>query len=203
MCNYNGIRVSRAEHLRLLKIEREIKELEPMPYVNGYDFKEWPVIKPNAEHCDWDIVQMEWGFRPWFWHTEEDVLKNRQKGKAYLNARNDELLQENSMWRSSALKRRCLVLSSGFYDWRHVQQFGKSGKPLKTPAKYPYHVSIKDKPLFYMAGIWSAWKDKAAETGGEYKESFAIVTTEANELMAKVHNSKLRMPNYTAGRSGK
>ena len=43
----------------------------------------------------------------------------------------------------------------------------------------------------YMAGIWQPWKD--VETG-EYVETFSIVTTEANSLMAQIHNSKKRMP---------
>jgi putative SOS response-associated peptidase YedK len=196
MCNYNGMKVSKVELIRLREIEKELREIS-MPFVNGYDFQQWPVVKPTAEGCDWEIVNMEWGFRPWFWHTAEDVVRNRQHGKAYLNARNDELFSKGpkeSMWESSAIKRRCLVLSSGFYDWRHVEQIGKSGKPLKAKAKYPYHVSVKNKPVFFMAGIWNGWKDKSTEGGGEYIESFAIVTTEANEIMSEIHNSKLRMP---------
>ncbi|MBL0233109.1 MAG: SOS response-associated peptidase family protein [Chitinophagaceae bacterium] len=42
-----------------------------------------------------------------------------------------------------------------------------------------------------MAGIWQPWTDK--ETG-EYVESFAIITTKANALMEKIHNTKKRMP---------
>jgi len=42
-----------------------------------------------------------------------------------------------------------------------------------------------------MAGIWQPWTDK--ETG-EYVESFAIVTTKANQLMGQTHNTKKRMP---------
>lgn len=41
--------------------------------------------------------------------------------------------------------------------------------------------------LFAFAGLWDAWKD--AE--GHWLQSFAIVTTEANELMARIHP---RMP---------
>ena len=42
-----------------------------------------------------------------------------------------------------------------------------------------------------MAGIWNPWTDR--ETG-EHVETFAIVTTRANQLMEQVHNSKKRMP---------
>jgi putative SOS response-associated peptidase YedK len=40
---------------------------------------------------------------------------------------------------------------------------------------------------FAFAGLWDAWKD----AGGYWLQSFAIVTTEANELMAPIHP---RMP---------
>jgi putative SOS response-associated peptidase YedK len=42
-----------------------------------------------------------------------------------------------------------------------------------------------------MAGIYQPWTDKNT---GETIDSFAIVTTAANTLMAKVHNKKKRMP---------
>lgn len=42
-----------------------------------------------------------------------------------------------------------------------------------------------------MAGIWQPWVDK--ETG-ESIDTFAIVTTKANELMSVIHNSKIWMP---------
>jgi putative SOS response-associated peptidase YedK len=40
---------------------------------------------------------------------------------------------------------------------------------------------------FAFAGLWDAWKDGE----GHWLQSFAIVTTEANELMTKIHP---RMP---------
>ena len=42
-----------------------------------------------------------------------------------------------------------------------------------------------------MAGIWQPWTDQLS---GEMVHSFAIVTTQANGLMEKIHNTKKRMP---------
>ena len=42
-----------------------------------------------------------------------------------------------------------------------------------------------------MAGIWNPFTDR--ETGETF-DTFAIVTTKANKLMAEVHNTKKRMP---------
>jgi putative SOS response-associated peptidase YedK len=109
-----------------------------------------------------------------------------------LNAVSEELLLKGKMYREAAIKRRCLVLSTGFYEWRHVFPLNKrTGQPLKTANKIPYHITVKDREYFYMAGIWQPWTDA---TTGEYVESFAIVTTTANKLMEQVHNSKKRMP---------
>jgi len=51
----------------------------------------------------------------------------------------------------------------------------KAGKPPKQP--YVFDLA-NGKPLGF-AGLWDAWKDKE----GHWLQSFAIVTTEANELM--------------------
>jgi putative SOS response-associated peptidase YedK len=71
------------------------------------------------------------------------------------------LKQLGKMYREAALKMRCLVLSSGFFEWRHVFPANKrTGLPVKTTIKYPYHISIPGRPYFYMAGIWQPWKVK-------------------------------------------
>jgi len=59
----------------------------------------------------------------------------------------------------------------------------KEGKPPKQP--YPFELSRGG--TFAFAGLWDAWKDK----DGHWLQSFAIVTTEANELISRIHP---RMP---------
>lgn len=55
------------------------------------------------------------------------------------------------------------------------------------PLKQPYVFELANGNPMGFAGLWDAWKDKE----GHWLQSFAIVTTEANELMAKIHP---RMP---------
>ena len=57
--------------------------------------------------------------------------------------------------------------------------------------KYPHHIFLKENKLFCFAGIHSSWTDK--ETG-ELINSFSIITTDANPMMARIHNLKKRMP---------
>ena len=92
---------------------------------------------------------MEWGFIPSYLSTREDVKKMRSgykeaNGKYHpplttLNAKGEELLlidpvtKKPKMYRKAALERRCLVLSTGFYEWRHVYPKNKrTGESLKT-----------------------------------------------------------------------
>ena len=209
MCYYNAQKVTHAEFLRLKKLEKTIVERD---YFNrlvvvGFDFGSTTVLKPMEGKEDFEIVQMEWGFLPeplkWpFIETRQDAFKIRRgytdaRGKFiqplnFLNAVSEELLLPNKVYRQAAVQRRCIIPSSGFYDWRHIFPLNKrTGQPLKTAVKYPYRVMVKDKELFWMAGIWNQWTD--AETG-ETVDTCAIITTEANLVMSQIHNSKKRMP---------
>ncbi|WP_285546193.1 SOS response-associated peptidase [Dyadobacter frigoris] len=174
----------------------------------GFAYGQSAVLKPNDVKSNFEIVQMEWGFIPSYLSTREDVKKMRSgykeaNGKYHpplttLNAKGEELLlidpftKKPKMYRKAALERRCLVLSTGFYEWRHVYPKNKrTGEPLKTAVKYPYYISLKDQEYFYMAGIWQPWTDRQT---GEQVNTMAIVTTDANYIMKQVHNSKNRMP---------
>jgi putative SOS response-associated peptidase YedK len=102
-----------------------------------------------------------------------------------LNAIGEELLEKPS-FRKAALSRRCLIPVSGFYEWRHFTPLGS-----KKDTAYPYYITVKGQEYFFIAGIWQPWTDQ--ETG-ETIDTFALVTTAANSLMAQVHNQRQRMP---------
>lgn len=204
MCYYNGQRVSRSEYIRLMELEKAVANYNFLDkdVQEGFAYGPSAVLKPNDLKSNFDIVQMEWGFIPSYLKTREDVKKMRtgykdEKGKYHpplttLNAKGEELLFPGKMYKDAALKRRCLVLSTGFYEWRHIFPKNKrTGEPLKTAIKYPYYISLKDQEYFYMAGIWQPWVDRQT---GEEVNTMAIVTTDANYLMKQVHNSKNRMP---------
>jgi putative SOS response-associated peptidase YedK len=48
-------------------------------------------------------------------------------------------------------------------------------------AKQPYAIAMKDGAPFGLAGIWENWREPAS---GEWIRTFAIVTTDAKELVA-------------------
>jgi putative SOS response-associated peptidase YedK len=212
MCYYNGQKVTHTEFIRLKGIEKLVANYD---FLNrdlnkGFDYGNTAVLRPyTGESIDFDLTEMEWGFLPDTWYgkaldTREKVnvfrngYKNAQgkfiQGITTLNAMGEELLLPGKIYRESALSRRCLILSSGFYEWHHYYGINKkTGLPLKTESTVPYHISLKDKNYFYMAGIWKPWTDQVT---GEYVETCSIITTSAigNPMMEFVHNTKKRMP---------
>lgn len=92
-----------------------------------------------------------------------------------INAR-AETVQEKPAFKEAFKERRCLIPATGFYEWK--QEGGR---------KQPYFVKMKNGRLFAMAGIWESWQSPAGET----IESCAIITTEANTTVGKIHD---RMP---------
>jgi putative SOS response-associated peptidase YedK len=97
-----------------------------------------------------------------------------------LNARTEEVLTKKTYAPLVEKHKTCLVLADGFYEWDR-----KSGKPI------PYRFVLKERELFAFAGLWSQWKSK---DGSQVYRSFTIMTTEANNIVGKVHDPKFRMP---------
>lgn len=204
MCYYNGVKVTRGEYIRLKNIEKAIAQYDFLskPLHIGFNYGNIPVLKRVDDVEEFEIVEMEWGFLPSYIKTRDQAARFREGYKKEngqwqepiltLNAMSEEMLLERKIYRNAALHKRCLVLSTGFYEWRQVFPIGKkTGLPLKTAIKYPYRIGIKDKEYFYLAGIYTPWTDQAT---GEHVETCSIVTTAANSLMAQIHNSRKRMP---------
>ncbi len=175
MCYYNGIRVAKGEYAKLMKEDILLAKYD-RPLQSGFSYENWPVILDKKAKTVSELAH--WEFIPFWYKSMEEVEASRKKYTT-LNAKGETLLTSR-IYKEAARERRCLVLSSGFYEWRHYK--GKA---------YPYHIKVKGKDLFYMAGVWQGWTDK--ETG-ERLDTFALITTEANELMTQVHTNKKRMP---------
>jgi len=66
-----------------------------------------------------------------------------------------------------------------FFEWKAI----KGAK-----AKQPYAIGMKSGEPFALAAIWEGWRHPQS---GELARTFCVVTTDANELVADIHN---RMP---------
>ncbi|GAC1488641.1 MAG: SOS response-associated peptidase [Ktedonobacteraceae bacterium] len=116
------------------------------------------------------LALLRWGLIP-SWAKEESI------GSRMINAR-AETLAEKASFKRLLNSRRCLVVADGFYEW--AQEPG-------AKAKTPMYIKLNNGEPFAFAGLWDSWKDPH----GEQVRTCTIITTEPNELMARMHN---RMP---------
>lgn len=176
MCFYYAITKKSVNALVKGKIIRneQLSLFNEKYIVNGFDHPFMPVItNDNPEN----ISFFKWGFLPSTVESQEQA--NEFLGKYNtLNAKSEEA-SNSYLYGESFNNRRCLVLCSGFFEWRKVKK-----------DKIPYYITLKDDEMFVFAGIWNETKDK----NGQTTKTFSILTVEANELMATVHNTKKRMP---------
>jgi putative SOS response-associated peptidase YedK len=182
-----GTIVSKVQIIKLRQIEKELGTLAAMEHLqilkDGFRYSDSIVITKKNEN-DIEASAMHWEFIPAWIKNHTELVAARKQGIPWLNATSEKLL-ESKMFKPAALKRRCLVLATHFYEWRHYKPEGA-----KKEISYPYVIRTTE-DYFYMAGIWQPWTDK--ETG-EVINTFAIVTTKANDLMKEIHNTKKRMP---------
>jgi putative SOS response-associated peptidase YedK len=99
-------------------------------------------------------------------------------GRKPINAK-CETVSTLPSFREAYRKQRCLLPVDGFFEWKAIK-----GQKVKQP----YAIAMKDGSPFAIGGLWENWKDP---TSGEWVRTFAIITTDANELVAEIHD---RMP---------
>lgn len=95
--------------------------------------------------------------------------------KLIINARS-ETVEAKPMFRSSFLKKRCLIPASSYFEWKKESQ-----------GKVKYEIGLNKRPLFFMAGVYNTFVDKSNNTF----TGFVIITTPPNEKLSEIHN---RMP---------
>jgi putative SOS response-associated peptidase YedK len=84
-----------------------------------------------------------------------------------INARSETAFEKKT-FRDSLLNRRCIIPSTGFYEW--------------DSEKRKFLFSLEGTNTLFMAGLYSYYGDELR---------YVILTTEANDSMKEVHN---RMP---------
>lgn len=147
-----------------------IDKLPSFYFISGFVHPHLPVITYEG------LRIYEWGLVP-FW--VKDIAGAKEIQSKTLNAVGETVFDKPS-FRSSIIRKRCLLPVSGFYEWRDADK-----------KKYPYYIQLRNEEIFSLGGIYENWVDKNT---GEIKYTFSILTTPANPLMARIHNLKKRMP---------
>lgn len=126
-----------------------------------------PVVRRGGAGEPPEIVMLRWGLVP-HWAKDPAV------GHRLINAR-AETAAEKPSFRGALRRRRCLVPADGFYEWQRLD-----GR------KQPWLIRRRDGRGFAMAGLWEAWRGPDGPL-----ETFAILTTRPNAVVAPIHD---RMP---------
>jgi putative SOS response-associated peptidase YedK len=111
---------------------------------------------------------VRWGLLP-------SWVKDPKTFSLLINARG-ESVTDKPAFRAAMKRRRCLIPADGFYEWKAV-----GGR------KQPYFVRLRSGAPMAFAGLWECW----IGLNGEELETAAIITTDANRILAPIYN---RMP---------
>ncbi len=127
------------------------------------------VVHRNGDRGGHNSLElMKWGLVP-------SWAKDPRTGFKMINARAETVLEKPS-YRKPLQSKRCLVPVSGFYEWQDT-----------GVGKVPYHIYLKDEPVFALAGLYDTWLDPQ----GHPLDTYTIITTSANSFMERLHH---RMP---------
>ncbi|MEN8927692.1 MAG: SOS response-associated peptidase [Flavobacteriales bacterium] len=139
--------------------------------ISGFNFSQSPVITDDKKGV---IQNYNWGLIP-------SYAENKDIRSFTLNAKIETLTEKPSF--KDSVNERCLVIANGFYEWKWHDSKGRN--------KEKFLIGLENEELFAFAGIYSSWVNPFTN---EIVNSYSIITTEANELMAEIHNMKKRMP---------
>lgn len=125
-------------------------------------------VRIDPETSTRHLVMLRWGLIP-------SWTKDPKSAPQSINAKS-ETVAEKPSFRSAFKWRRCLIVTTGFYEW---QPQGRT--------KQPMWIGFPDRRPFAFAGLWERWQRDEVDP----IESCAILTTGPNRLMEPIHN---RMP---------
>jgi len=145
----------------------------PSYYYHAFGLPDLPAVCSGSPE---KLRLLKWGLIPtWIKSKEEgDNIRNKT-----FNARAESIDTKRSFSASFSSK-RCLIPVRGFYEWQH-----------DGARKIPWYIYHFNDEIISLAGLYSEWKES---TTGDLISTFTVITTDANELMSVIHNSKKRMP---------
>jgi len=155
----------------------ELKRIElpqqielPLEQTSAFARPAWPVVTTaDPEH----ISVLRWGLLPRFITTEEEAKEFLRKAPTF-NAISEEVATKRTFKNAYEKGQRCLIPVTAFHEWQH------QGKQ-----KIPYTIGLRDAEIFCLGGLWE-------HSAG--MDTYTVLTTAANPLMARIHNTKQRQP---------
>lgn len=128
------------------------------------------VVFAGDESAARTLDTFEWGLIP-HWAKDPTI------GAKMINAR-AETVYEKPSFKTSLIRRRCIIPADGFYEWDKI-----------SGSRQPFHFRRKDGELFGFAGLWDEWR--GPDKDFPPVRTCTIITTQANETVGRIHE---RMP---------
>jgi putative SOS response-associated peptidase YedK len=145
----------------------------PSYYYHAFSLPEIPAICSGSPD---KIKLLRWGLIPSWTKSIEEANIIRFKT---FNARCESIAEKPS-FSSSFKTARCIIPVKGFFEWQHIGS-----------EKIPWYIYNSDNEIFSLAGLYNEWTENRT---GEVISTFSVITTDANKMMAEIHNSAKRMP---------
>ncbi|MBR8536282.1 SOS response-associated peptidase [Carboxylicivirga sediminis] len=155
-----------AEDIR--RYEEELKDFNDLEKASGFSHPKI-IIYTNKE--PYHPILSQWGLIP---HWIRNTAQAHDIWNKTLNARGESIFEKPS-FKDAAHSWRCLIPVAGFYEYHH-----------RDNTTIPYYIARQDNEAMLLAGLWSQWINP---DNGQSHHTCTIVTTQANELMAHIHNN--------------
>jgi putative SOS response-associated peptidase YedK len=149
------------------------EKYSPSYYYHAFGLPDLPVICSGSTG---KIQLLKWGLIPSWVKTKKEADQIRFKT---FNAR-AESISDKPSFSGSFNTKRCIIPVKGFYEWQHA-----------GTKKIPWYIYHTGDEIMSLAGLWDEWVQSST---GEVYSTFTIITTDANDLLAEIHNSAKRMP---------
>lgn len=165
-------------HTKITKEEKKLEErfkvafedlnvYQKQYHNNGFNYGIQYIITQSNPHI---IEPATWGLLPEY----ESKTETFRRSYNTLNAKSENAFNSD-LFKEPIQKRRCLIVSDGFYESKHFNK--------KT---YPHLIQYKSKEPFVFAGVYNYHN--------QYVLTCSILTMAANLFMSEIHNTKKRMP---------
>lgn len=169
MCGRFGLALDGLELAELLQLDLDLDDLSALkPRYNIAPSQAAPVVRLDKRGRR-RLQPVRWGLVP-SWARDRSIASN------LINAR-AETAGDKPSFREALGRRRCLVPTDGFYEWKKLGN-----------GKQAYHIGPGQGRLLCFAGLWERWMDPESRSP---LDTFTILTTTPNGVMEGLHH---RMP---------
>lgn len=180
MCGRFVVAEVGSELVGMLRVDVEADDL-PAPSFNVAPTDRVAIVLDSlkSEPPTRRLESARWGLVP-------SWAKDLSVGARAINARSEEL-ETKPMFRRAFEKRRAIVPTSGYYEWKKTDD-----------AKVPHFITPADGSPLFMAGLYEWWRDPARgdDDPRRWVLSFTILTRDAVGELGSIHD---RMPLFVDG----